>query len=111
LIRADQRQREIARTDIKTERPQKHSLAWAPLSKHPRFYDNLSGLQNLKILSSMSVGCSKDRIAEVLDIVGLSGAKTIPSVSIPRYAATIGIGQALLPNPELIILDETDRRS
>src|SRR5437667_3294055 len=73
----------------------------------PAFYDNLSGLQNLKIFASMSGGGLRDRIDEVLEIVGLSGREKDPvGVYSHGMRQRLGIGQALLPNPELVILDE-----
>src|SRR4051812_41456115 len=36
----------------------------------PAFYDNFSGLQNLRMLAAMSGGASARRIEEVVEIVG-----------------------------------------
>jgi ABC-2 type transport system ATP-binding protein len=106
LIRPTSGSAKLLGHDIKTERAKALSRVGA-IVEAPAFYDNLSGLQNLKILSSMSGGCSKDRIAEVLDIVGLSGREDDPvGVYSHGMRQRLGIGQALLPNPELIILDE-----
>jgi ABC-2 type transport system ATP-binding protein len=73
----------------------------------PAFYENFSGLQNLQLLSKMSGGAEPSRIQEVLSIVGLSGRARDPvRVYSHGMKQRLGIAQALLPGPELIILDE-----
>ena len=73
----------------------------------PAFYENFSGLQNLIILSKMSGGASPRRIQEVLGIVGLASRAGDPvRVYSHGMKQRLGIAQALLPGPELIILDE-----
>ncbi|MFN3408830.1 MAG: ABC transporter ATP-binding protein [Limisphaerales bacterium] len=73
----------------------------------PVFYDYLSGWRNLEVLSLYSGPVSPRRIAEVLDWVGLTGRERS---KVRTYShgmrARLAIAQALLPNPELLILDE-----
>jgi ABC-2 type transport system ATP-binding protein len=73
----------------------------------PAFYDYLSGRRNLEILSHYSAPTSPARIREVVDWVGLTGRE---SSQVKTYShgmrARLAIAQALLPEPELIILDE-----
>ena len=73
----------------------------------PAFYDYLSGYRNLQILSSYTAPTSRERIAEVLDLVGLTGRD---KNSVRTYShgmrARLALAQALLPKPELLILDE-----
>ena len=73
----------------------------------PVFYDYLSGYRNLEILSSYSAPTPAPRLREVIDWVGLTGRERS---KVRTYShgmrARLAIAQALLPNPELLILDE-----
>lgn len=73
----------------------------------PAFYDYLSGQRNLEILSHYSAPTSAGRIREVVDWVGL---KDRVQSKVRTYShgmrARLAIAQALLPQPELLILDE-----
>lgn len=73
----------------------------------PCFYDFLSGWRNLEILSGFSGPTPKQRIAEVIEWVGLTGRE---KAKVKTYShgmrARLALAQALLPKPELLILDE-----
>ncbi len=73
----------------------------------PAFYDYLSGWRNLEILSHYTAPTPAKRIREVLDWVGLTGRE---KSKVKTYShgmrARLALAQALLPQPELLILDE-----
>jgi ABC-2 type transport system ATP-binding protein len=73
----------------------------------PVFYDYLSGRRNLEVLSSYSATTPKSRISEVIEWVGLKGRE---HSKVRTYShgmrARLAVAQALLPAPELLILDE-----
>src|SRR5438105_11292241 len=73
----------------------------------PAFYDYLSGQTNLEILSSYTAPTPRRRIQEVIDWVGLTGRERS---RVRTYShgmrARLALAQALLPQPQLLILDE-----
>ena len=73
----------------------------------PAFYDYLSGWRNLEVLSHYSAPTSRQRIRDVIDWVGLTGRE---KSKVKTYShgmrARLALAQALLPQPELLILDE-----
>jgi ABC-2 type transport system ATP-binding protein len=73
----------------------------------PAFYENFSGRQNLRMLAALSGGAEPKRIEKVLEIVGLrERAHDLVRVYSHGMRQRLGIAQALLPNPEFVILDE-----
>ncbi|MFH0992440.1 MAG: ABC transporter ATP-binding protein [bacterium] len=73
----------------------------------PDFYLYLSAARNLEIVGALNGGTTKQRIGEVLDLVGLSQRA---NDKVKTYShgmkQRLGIAQALLSNPDLVILDE-----
>jgi ABC-2 type transport system ATP-binding protein len=73
----------------------------------PAFYDYLTGFRNLEILASYTRATPRRRIEEVVNWVGLGGRE---HTKVRTYShgmrARLALAQALLPNPELLILDE-----
>ena len=73
----------------------------------PVFHDYLSGYRNLEILAQYTAPISRERILEVIDWVGLSGRENGKVRTYSHGMRTrLALAQALLPKPELLILDE-----
>jgi ABC-2 type transport system ATP-binding protein len=92
--------------DVSTHRRKALAKVGA-IFESPAFYDYLSGVRNLEILSSYTARTPRTRIEEVIEWVGLKGRE---DSKVRTYShgmrARLALAQALLPNPQLLILDE-----
>lgn len=73
----------------------------------PDLYDYMSGYRNLEILGSMSKGVTKKDIDEAVELVGM-GNRIHDKVAVYSMGMKqrIGLAQALIHKPKLLILDE-----
>jgi ABC-2 type transport system ATP-binding protein len=96
----------ICSHDITSERSRALRKVGA-IFEAPAFYDYLSGVSNLQILSSYTARTSLRRIQEIVEWVGLTGRE---NSKVRTYShgmrARLALAQALLPEPQLLILDE-----
>jgi ABC-2 type transport system ATP-binding protein len=81
-------------------------MSRTPLIESPAFYLSLSGRRNLHALAILGRH-DRGTIDGLLDLVGLEGRGDDP---VGQYSLgmkqRLGIAVALLPDPELLILDE-----
>jgi ABC-2 type transport system ATP-binding protein len=73
----------------------------------PAFYPYISGIENLQIFARIDGGETEQRIPEILERVGLKGrGKDKVGTYSLGMRQRLGLGAALLGDPELLILDE-----
>jgi ABC-2 type transport system ATP-binding protein len=75
--------------------------------ENPEMYKYLTGYQNLIHFARMTPGVTKERIQEVIDLVGLTNRihDKVRTYSL-GMRQRLGVAQALLHKPMLLILDE-----
>ena len=73
----------------------------------PAFYEYLSGWRNLEIFTSYSGRVTRDEMREVIQLVGLE-ARIGDAVRVYSHGMRqrLALAQALLPAPEVVLLDE-----
>lgn len=75
--------------------------------ENPEFYPYMSGLDNLKQYQRMTPGITEERIRKVVSLVGL---ENVINQKVKTYSLgmrqRLGIAQALVHEPSLLILDE-----
>lgn len=92
--------------DVLTQRQQALQKVGA-IFETPVFYDYLSGQRNLEIFSQYTAPTPPARVREIIDWVGLTGREQHLVRTYSHGMRTrLALAQALLPAPELLILDE-----
>jgi ABC-2 type transport system ATP-binding protein len=88
------------------EHPERFAHRVGALIEGPTFVGSLTAWDNLRSLAALR-GLPKRRIHEALDIVGLSGREHDRASTFSLgMKQRLGIAAALLPDPELLVLDE-----
>lgn len=99
---------EVWISDVSVQRDRERALQRVgAIFEAPAFYDYLTGWRNLCIFSNYTCKVSDARLREVIDLVGL-GERIHDPVRVYSHGMRqrLGLAQALLPDPELILLDE-----
>jgi ABC-2 type transport system ATP-binding protein len=86
--------------------PERYLPRVGALIEAPAFYPSLSGRTNLEVLAHLG-GHPRSRVSQMLELVELSDRARDP---VRKYSQgmkqRLGVAMALLPDPDLLILDE-----
>jgi ABC-2 type transport system ATP-binding protein len=86
--------------------PERYLPCIGALIEAPAFYPSLSGRTNLEVLARLG-GFPRSRVGQVLEVVELSDRGSDPVRTYSQgMKQRLGVAMALLPDPELLILDE-----
>ncbi|BBI31762.1 ABC transporter ATP-binding protein [Cohnella abietis] len=97
---------QIANHSVRTEFP-KAIVHVGAIVENPEMYKFLTGYQNLLHFARMNPSITKERIQEVIELVGLQGRI---HDKVKKYSLgmrqRLGVAQAVLHKPKLLVLDE-----
>lgn len=83
----------------------KKSIGFLPENVY--LYDSLTARQNVRYIADLNGGVEEKRIDEVLDKVGLQGAKDRKAGTFSKgMRQRLGVACVLVKNPEVLFLDE-----
>ena len=86
--------------------PERYLPCVGALIEAPTFYPSLSGRTNLEVLAHLG-DYPRSRVSQVLELVALSDRAKDPVRTYSQgMKQRLGVAMALLPDPDLLILDE-----
>ncbi len=105
LIRDDGGKIQVLGSDVTQTREYLREVG--AIVEAPSMFKDLTGRENLRYFASLSGGLQEQRIQDILDLVGL---KDRADSKFGTYSLgmqqRLGIAQAIMTNPKLLILDE-----